>query len=51
MINQYESGERKITVPVTTRLKDAFGITLDWIYAGDPSGLPKRIADRLLKAA
>jgi DNA-binding XRE family transcriptional regulator len=30
------------------RLKQQFGISLDWIYAGDPSGLSWKMAKKLL---
>ena len=45
--NQYETGERRITVAVATKLVDRYRVTLDYIYLGDPAGLPKRIVDRL----
>lgn len=45
--NQYETGERRITLPVAAKLVDRYGVTLDYIYLGDPAGLPKRIVDRL----
>ena len=41
--NQYESGERRITVDVALKLKMLYGITIDYIYTGDPSGLPFRL--------
>ena len=40
--SQYESGERRITLEVAETLCDVYGLTLDWIYRGDPSGLPHR---------
>ena len=41
--NQYETGERLITLDVALRITERFGVTLDWIYRGDASGLPRRI--------
>lgn len=38
--SQYENGERKITVEVAEKLCDEYGLTLDWIYRANPSGLP-----------
>lgn len=49
--NQYETGERRITIDVAARLNKAFGVTLDYIYLGDESGLPGRILDQLFEAA
>jgi transcriptional regulator with XRE-family HTH domain len=45
--NQYEKGERKITVEIAIKLQRKFGITLDWVYLGDPNMLPA-ILERLL---
>lgn len=45
--NQYEKGQRRPSVDMALRLVDAFGITLDWIYRGDPSGLHHRTAEAI----
>lgn len=37
--NQYESGKRRPSVENAIQLCDTYGLTLDWIYRGDPSGL------------
>ena len=34
---------RTITIGAAIRLCDRFGLDLDWIYRGDPSGLPQRL--------
>lgn len=49
--SQYESGERLITLPIAVKLTEHYGITLDWIYRGDPSGLPMRLHERVAVAA
>lgn len=49
--NQYETGERRITLEIADRLCRRFGLTLDWIYRGDPSGLPNRFSDLANQAA
>lgn len=49
--NQFEQGKRRITVDVARRLKKNYGVTLDYIYEGDLSGLPKRIVDELVGQA
>lgn len=36
---QYEAALHLIPVPMAIRLCDMFGVTLDWIYRGDVSGL------------
>jgi transcriptional regulator with XRE-family HTH domain len=41
--NQYETGERRITIDAAMKLKKAFGISLDWIYDGDRNGLPHAV--------
>jgi transcriptional regulator with XRE-family HTH domain len=40
---QYETGARKISIEVAGTVVARFGVTLDWIYMGDPSGLPMRL--------
>jgi transcriptional regulator with XRE-family HTH domain len=46
--NQWEKGRVYPDLQYMIRLRDEYGISLDWIYLGDPSGLPYQIA-RLLK--
>lgn len=41
--SQYESGERRITLPVAEALCDEFRLSLDWIYRGDPSALSNQL--------
>ena len=45
--SQYESGERRITVPVAIKFCDEYGLTLDWIYRADPSRLPHDVRMKL----
>ena len=45
--NQYERGKKRPSVDNAMKLCDAYLLTLDWIYMGDPSGLPYRLADSL----
>ena len=49
--SQYESGERPITLAAATILCDKYGVTLDWIYRGDESGLPARLIKSMSIAA
>ena len=49
--SQYESGERKITLQVADLLCDEFGLTLDWIYRGNPAGLPHEFRLKLRRPA
>lgn len=54
--NQYESGKNRPNLDAAIKLCDAYGLTLDWIYLGDPSGLRYQLADaikslRTLKAS
>lgn len=41
--NQYETGKRLLTLPAAMMLCERYLLTLDWIYRGDPSGLPVRL--------
>jgi transcriptional regulator with XRE-family HTH domain len=45
--NQFETGSRRLTLDVALRIRDAFGVPLDYLYRGDRSCVPERIA-RLL---
>ena len=49
----YETGKRRPTLENAIALCDAYDLTLDWIYRGDPSGLRYDTADAIksLKAA
>lgn len=49
--SQYESGERQITLEVAMAMCDEFGLTLDWIYRGNPSQLPHDLRIRMRQAA
>lgn len=41
--NQFEKGKRRLTLEAALLLCNEYGLTLDWIFRGDPSGLPYRL--------
>lgn len=43
----YEHGTRLLTLNAAMKLCRAYNLTLDYVYMGDPSGLPARIVDKL----
>ncbi len=43
LYNQFETGRRLLTLQAAMKLCHHYGITLDWIYRGDPSGLPYKL--------
>ena len=47
--NQYEKAVSQPRLDYAYALHDTYGITLDWLYMGDPSGLPYRLAQELFK--
>lgn len=49
-LNNYEKGRSRPALDVALVLCDRFGLTLDWIYRGDPGGLPHRIATIVTRA-
>ena len=42
--SQYENGHKRPSVDAAIALCEAYNLTLDWIYRGDPSGLPYKLA-------
>lgn len=46
-----EKGKRRITEKVANALCDEFSVTLDWIYRGNPAGLPLELRMKLAKLA
>ena len=49
-INQYVRGKRFTDVVLMTRICERYGVTLDWIYRGDPSGLKSSVAEKIINA-
>lgn len=45
--SQWLNAKGRPQLDAALQLCDAFGYTLDWIYQGDPSGLPLRLATAL----
>ena len=45
--NQYAKGKNLPRLDFAERICDEYGVTLDWIYRGDQSGLPVHIANLL----
>lgn len=48
--SEWERGTRTPAVSSMLRLRARYGISLDWIYAGDPARLPHEIASQVLLA-
>jgi DNA-binding XRE family transcriptional regulator len=46
--SNYTSGERAPTLAQAIKLCDAYELTLDWIYRGDPSGLKYNLAEQII---
>lgn len=47
--NQYETGKRLLTLEAALALCTTYNLTLDWLYRGDPSGLPYKLATELAR--
>jgi transcriptional regulator with XRE-family HTH domain len=47
-VGNWESGRSLADIGAMTRFCDRFGVPLDWIYRGDHSNLPLRLATPLL---
>jgi len=39
--NQFETARRLLTLPAALRLCDEYNVTLDYLYRGEPSNLPR----------
>jgi transcriptional regulator with XRE-family HTH domain len=46
--SQYETGARLLTVTASMKLCATYGLTMDWLYRGDLSGLPHSLAIKLV---
>ena len=46
-LSQYVSGERPLTLDAAVKICDAYGVTLDWLFLADPSGLPGKLHSKL----
>lgn len=49
--SQYESGERRITLPVAIKLADTYGVSLDYVYRNDISKLTMDLIQKIQRAA
>ena len=45
--NQYEQGKNKPQIGLAIEMCERFNLTLDWLYRGDPSSLPYKMADAI----
>lgn len=43
--NKFESGARRLTLDAAMKLCNRWSLTLDWLFRGDPSGLPYKLAN------
>lgn len=49
--SQYETGERLLPVPVAVALSSQLGVSLDWLYMGDPNAMPLDLWRKIQKLA
>ena len=49
--NQFEKGKRAITLQAAMKLCLYYDLSLDWIYRGDPSSLPHKLAVAIAREA
>jgi transcriptional regulator with XRE-family HTH domain len=42
--SQYETGARALSIEAALRICNEYGISLDWLYRGDRSNLPHKLA-------
>lgn len=44
---QYEQGDKPLTLQAAIVLNKVYGVSLDWLFLGDRSGLSLRVASKL----
>jgi hypothetical protein len=49
--NPFEKGRRRITIDVATKIRDRYGISLDWIYCAEQRVLPSDLYQKLASIA
>lgn len=47
LYNRFETGTRLLTLQAALKLCHGYDLTLDWLYRGDPSGLPYKLAETI----
>ena len=47
--NQYETGKRLLSLKAAIALCSRYLLTLDWLYRGDPSGLPYNLHNKIME--
>lgn len=45
--NQYETAERPLTLDAALKLRDTYGLTLDYLFRGDAALVPYGLMERL----
>lgn len=45
--NQYETGARPLTLDAALKLRDTYGLTLDYLFRGDTALVPHGLMERL----
>ena len=45
LFNRFETGKRLLTLQAAMKLCQRYGLTLDWLYRGDPLNLPCKLHD------
>lgn len=45
LYNRFETGTRLLTLQAALKLCQTYDLSLDWLYRGDPSGLPYKLAN------
>lgn len=49
-VSQIETGSRSLPIEIAIKLCTLHNVTLDWLYRGDPNGLPVRLNQKLIEA-
>ena len=50
LYNAFENAVRRVSLAAAFKIRDKFGIPLDWIYCGDAAGLPAALYKKLKRS-
>lgn len=47
--SKFEAGERQVTLRVAMKIKDRWGVPLDWLFCGDKAQLSAELHEKIIQ--